>query len=154
MNKYPQEVVEQAGIIKEIVCEENKRCFRLKNKSNFFIQKIIVDNGLIKTGIRCDYAIDVSEGDPEKSNKNGNLSKNIFLIELKGSDKNHACEQIIQSYNFFQQNYKTESYHCRIVLSKDHAPKLLTPNQKRLIKLEKQKKLDVLIKSQTIEEVM
>lgn len=154
MNKYPQEVVVQSGIIKEIVCEENRSSFRLKNKSDFFIQKIKVDNGVVKTGIRCDYAIDVNDRDCEKNNKNEELSKKIYLIELKGSDKDHACEQIIQSYIFFQLNYKTKSYHCRIVLSKDHAPKLLTPNQKRLIKLEKQKKLDVLIKSQIIEEVM
>lgn len=154
MNKYPREVVEQAGKIKEVVCEENKRCFRLKNKSDFFVQKIKVDNGLIKTGIRCDYAIDVNESDCEKNNKNEELSKKIYLIELKGSDKDHACEQIIQSYTFFQQNYKAQAYHCRIVLSKDHAPKLLTPNQKRLLKLEKQNKIDILIKSQTIEEVM
>ncbi len=154
MNKYPREVVEQAGKIKEVVCEENKRCFRLKNKNDFFVQKIKVDNGLIKTGIRCDYAIDVNESDCEKNNKNEELSKKIYLIELKGSDKDHACEQIIQSYTFFQQNYKAQSYHCRIVLSKDHAPKLLTPNQKRLLKLEKQNKIDILIKSQTIEEVI
>ena len=154
MNKYPKEVIEQAGRIKEVVCEENRRCFRLKNKSDFFIQKIKVDNGLIKTGVRCDFEVDVSEGDCKVNEHSEILSKKIYLIELKGSDKEHACEQIIQSYNFFQNNYTTESYHCRIVLSKDHAPKLLTPNQKRLIKLEKQKKLDLLIKSQTIEEIM
>ena len=149
MNKYLAEVIVQSGIHNIAVCEENKRIFRLENKHNYFIQKIRVDNGLIKSGIRCDYAIDVY-----KDAKPDTLSDMIYLIELKGSDKDHACEQIIQTYNYFIKNFKTIFYHCRIVLSKDTAPKLLTTNQKKLKQLEKQKKLDILIKSQKIEEVL
>ena len=67
MNIYPSEVVEQTGTHNIIVCEENKRVFRLENKSKRFIQKVKVDGGLIKEGIRCDYAVDANENSSSDS---------------------------------------------------------------------------------------
>lgn len=152
MNKYPEEVIEQAGPIKVVVCKENGRIYRLQNTKNYFLQKIKVDGGLIKSGIRCDYAVDAGKLTENISNCVNCESEKIYLIELKGSDKDHACYQIIKTYNYFINKFNTKIFNCRIVLSKDHAPKLLTPNQKRLIQLEKQNKLNLLIKSQIIEE--
>lgn len=148
MNIYPLETIEQSGIHNEIVCKENGRIFHLINNSNFFIQKIKVDGALISEGIRCDYAVDVTK------DKNELISDIIYLIELKGSDKAHACKQIIETYNYFQNNYKSKTYNCRIVLSKDNAPKLISTEQKKLILLQKQNKLNLLIQSQKIKEVI
>ena len=146
MNIYPSETIIQSGNIKEIVCKENGRSFYLKNKSKFYINKIKVDGKLIKKGIRCDYAVDV--------NNQANISDCIYLIELKGSDKSHACEQILQTYIYFNDQYETKNYNCRIVLSKDNAPKLLSTEYKKLLQLEKQKKINLIIKSQKIEETI
>lgn len=148
MNKYPSNTIEHIGNIPQVVCKENGRIFRLINKYNYYIQKIRVDNCLIKNGIRCDYAIDLSK------NINDISADSIYLIELKGSDKSHACEQILKTYDYFKNNYKSNFYHCRIVLSKDSAPNLLSSNQKRLLILEKQKKLDLNIKCRICEEVI
>ena len=151
MNKYPEFAIEQEGIIPQIVCKENGRVFHLNNKSNYYIQKIKVDDSLIKTGIRCDYAIDLCKS------KNDISADSIYLVELKGVDKSHACEQILATYTFFQNNselYKSDFFHCRIVLSKDSAPHLFSSNQKRLMQLEKQKKLDLDIKCRFYEEVI
>ena len=148
MNIYPSKTIEQSGLQKEIVCKENGRIFHLTNNSNSFIQKIKVDGALITTGIRCDYAVDVSKV------HNESISESIFLIELKGSDKAHACKQIIETYKYFQNKYIAKTYNCRIVLSKDNAPKLLSTEQKKLLLLQKQRKLNLLIQSQKIEEVI
>ena len=148
MNTYPSKTIEQSGIHKEVVCKENGRIFHLTNNSNSFIQKIKIDGALITTGIRCDYAVDVTK------DKNESISDMIYLIELKGSDKAHACKQIIETYNYFQNNYNANTYNCRIVLSKDNAPKVISTEQKKLLLLQKQRKLNLLIQSQKIEEVI
>lgn len=149
MNEYPVCTVEQEGNIPQVVCKENGRVFHLTNKSNYYIQKIKVDNSLIRNGVKCDYAIDLCKA------KTDNSAASIYLVELKGVDKSHACEQLLTTYSYFcQNNYKTDIFHCRIVLSKDSAPHLFSSNQKRLMQLEKQKKLDLDIKCRRCEEVI
>lgn len=155
MNKYPASAVEQSGNIAVVVCKENGRFYRLNNASNAFIQKIRVDGQLITTGIRCDYAVDAaflkaSPGDEEPKTR----TEDIFLIELKGTDKKHACEQILATYRYFLEHYYADRYHCRIVLSKDTAPKILPTDQKKLLQLEKQGKIDFKMKSNIIEDTL
>lgn len=71
---------------------------------------------------------------------------------MKGNDKQHACEQILATYNYFLANYFANQYHCIIVLSKNNAPKIISTEQKKLLQLEKQGKIDFMIKSNLIEE--
>ena len=127
MNNYDKNTIVQKGYIPLCVCEENGRKFILKNKSNLFITKIKVDGGLIKSVERCDYAVDAE-------------SKEIFLIELKGSDKPHACNQILATFNYFINNFSAKKWHARIILSKDRVPKLISNEEKRLIQLTKKRK--------------
>ena len=95
MNEYPACTVEQEGNIPQVVCKENGRVFHLTNKSNYYIQKIKVDNSLIKNGVKCDYAIDLCKAKTDIS------AASIYLVELKGVDKSHACEQLLTTYSYF-----------------------------------------------------
>ncbi len=128
MNKYPIDSIEQCGIINTIVCKEKGRSFSLINNSNYYIKKIRVDGKLIKTGNKCDYAIDVSK------NK---ITEKIFLIELKGSDLSHACKQIHETFNYFKEYYQTNNYLFKIIVTKTKKPELNSIEYKKLKLLEK-----------------
>lgn len=142
MNKYSPDSIIQKDRVPVCVCEENGRKYILNNKSDLCLTKIKVDGGLIKTGERCDYAVDAD-------------SKEIFLIELKGSDKSHACKQIFTSFNYFLSNFTAEKWHARIILSKNRAPKLISNEEKRLNQLVKQRKdLDYIIRNVVYEETI
>lgn len=135
LNSYNEESIIQNDRIPVCVCEENGRKYTLNNKSNLLLTKVKVDGGIITEGERCDFAIDAE-------------AKEIFLIELKGSDKPHACSQILTTFNFFLKNYNSEKWHARIILSKNRAPKLPSNDEKRLIKLQKQRSdFDYIIKN-------
>ena len=74
--------------------------FDLKIQKNYFLQKIKVDCGLIKSGIRCDYAIDVDiSREPIIKSEDGKSDK-IYLIELKGSDKDMRKNKQYDSLEF------------------------------------------------------
>lgn len=128
MNNYPEASIAQKGNIKTVVCQEKGRKFILTNKSEKDIVKVHVDGVLINTESRCDYAVDVSDGDT------------VFLVELKGKDKEHAFEQLYNTLDYFRKNFDTEKYHCRIVLSKDSSPKTAGKFEKLLMKAKKEKK--------------
>ena len=67
----------------KIKVEQNKRkaIFNNTNREEFEVSEI--DGCVVKEGIRCDNL--VSNGD------------NSVLIELKGGDVNHACNQLFQT---------------------------------------------------------
>lgn len=145
MNNYPKETIEQSGICRTIVCKEKGRSFSLINNSNYFIHKIRVDGALIKTGSKCDFAIDASKN--EKSEK-------IFLIELKGSDLSHACKQIHETYNYFKENYHSNNYLFRIIVSKIKTPELNSLEYKKLKRLEKTDKVNFIVESIKKQEII
>ena len=128
MNNYVSGSICQEGIIKTVVCAEKGRKFVLKNESGQYTQKIHVDGKLVTVGSRCDYAVDIAHGDT------------VYLVELKGNDKEHAFEQLYNSLGYFRDNYQTDKYYCRAVLSKDAAPKLTGKYEKLLIKAGKERK--------------
>lgn len=129
MNNYGN-AIEQEGNIKIVVCKEKGRKYVLNNISEKYIRKIHVDGNLIKTGVRCDYAVDIFDGE------------SVYLIELKGSDKEHAFEQLLATLDFFQKNYETKKYFCRAVLSRTRSPNLIGKNEKLLIKAVKEKRCE------------
>lgn len=135
VNNYPKEAIQQSGKIKICVCQENGRKHILYNQSNVFLTKIKVDGALIKSGERCDYAVDAE-------------AKDIFLIELKGSDISHACSQILATFYYFINNYQSERWHARIIVSKVRAPNIISSEEKRLQKLQKERSdFDYVIKT-------
>ncbi len=140
LNSYSNELIIQNDRVSVCTCEENGRKFILNNKSKLLLTKIKVDGGLVKEGERCDFAIDAE-------------SKEIFLIELKGIDKPHACSQIYATFNYFLKNFNSEKWHARIILSKNRAPKLISNEEKRLIQLQKRRNdFDYIIRNVVYEE--
>jgi len=76
-----------------------------------------------KLGARCDYALIVD-------------NSILYLIELKGRNLKHACEQLLATFSCFKTNYPMEKYNCRAVVSKVVAPNKPSPAEKRLIRLQ------------------
>jgi hypothetical protein len=66
---------------------ENKSTLRIINKKNRKLSRRSVDGCLITTGIRCDYLL-VDE-----------ITETEVYIELKGSDVEHAVDQICITSN-------------------------------------------------------
>lgn len=115
---------------KSIVCKENGRRYEAENSSQKRVLKIHVDGELIKDGLRCDYALNIFD------------EKKLYLIELKGCEKAHAFEQILETLRFFQERCSDYTYYPRIVLSKNTSPNLKSPAEKRILALIKQGKCE------------
>lgn len=128
MNNYSSNSIVQTGCIPKVVCQEKGRKYVLTNKSRSNILKIHVDGFLINEKCRCDYAVDVSDGDK------------VFLVELKGKNKEHAFEQLYKTLKYFREHFGTEKYYCRVVLSKDSAPKTIGKFEKLIMKAKKEEK--------------
>lgn len=96
-----------------ITCEENGRKFVLENKNKDLVNKILIDNCVIKgTQIRCDYLLEITS-DPTLANRNSKSRKLAIYIELKGSDIKHAVEQLKNTIKLLTDNhkdYKKKSY--------------------------------------------
>lgn len=89
--------------------------------------EIKIDKGIYNVEtVKCDYGLIVKE--------------KCFLIELKGVDVEHACEQLIRVLDDFSLKFKkfNYDYYCRAVVtrmpSKRSAPKLLGVNYRRICK--------------------
>lgn len=76
----------------------------------------------------------------------------LYLTELKGSDLNHAYEQVLETFKMLQRDIKLKRGDARgrIVIGKVKRPALKSPEIKRLIKECKTEKLDVLCQTQQI----
>lgn len=85
---------------------------------------------MITIGERCDYALYVL------------CDKKIYLIELKGSDKAHAYEQLISTIDFLTKHKVEAKFLPRIVLAKDSAPKIKSSAEKRMDLLVKKKRCE------------
>ncbi len=89
---------------------ENKRSFRIKNSSKKEINEVRVDGCLIKGGKRCDWLYEIEcKG-----------VKEVFYVELKGKDLNHALEQILETIKYCDktQNHNSCKKRAYIVLSR------------------------------------
>lgn len=89
-----------------------------------------IDGGILKSNeiIKCDYGI-YTEQDV------------LFLIELKGSDYNHALDQIISTIDILLKNpsVKVKQLNVRVILSKCRIPNILVTQEKKLNNLLKTK---------------
>ena len=92
---------------KKLVFEQHNKKYCGLNNAQKEVLGIRVDGGLIegaKTS-KCDAAMFVD-------------NDICYLIELKGSDLVTACNQISETLEFFNKNYKVEKCVGRIVCSK------------------------------------
>lgn len=85
--------------------EEKKSKLIFQNTSNTSHEIVKVDGCVIKTGIRCDFLV-ISEPNFE------------IFVELKGSDVNHAIEQLKASIEQLSINPKNHKKTCYIVSSR------------------------------------
>jgi len=89
---------------------ENKRIFRIINDSSFQINKVKVDDCYIKNVLRCDYLFEIIEKMDVSI---------VFYVELKGSDINHAIEQLEATIQYcLNEHNRVNKKECYIVASK------------------------------------
>ena len=96
-------------------CSEHHMKYELKNDDRLCIKKLNIDNCLItcQNSLKCDFAVFVCP------------SKICCLIELKGSNIDHACEQILDTANIINNILnKCNKIHARIVASKVQSPNI------------------------------
>lgn len=126
MTIFPADCVESCDCRSKIICEENKIKYIAHNPNEKCVYKIKVDGGLIKEKVRCDWAVAVVS--------NEDSLEEIFLVELKGSDIDHAFEQIAGTIEFLSTRYSAKKWFARVVCSKVSSPQLNGINYKKLDK--------------------
>ncbi|MGK5061866.1 hypothetical protein [Janthinobacterium sp. LB3P112] len=96
---------------KIVVCGENGRAFRLNNKGQLSVSKILVDDCLITGGeIRCDYLLEVA---PHQ------VGKGVAIyVELKGIDIKHAVNQLENTLNKLKVRHADYTKKCFVVSSR------------------------------------
>ena len=113
---------------KEVSLRElgESRTYKLHNNSGKEIVIYKIDGSLIndENVLKCDYGI-YTEDDW------------LFLIELKGTDLNHALNQINSTINILlkQTNIKVKKLNARIVLSKVSIPRIYASKENKLKQL-------------------
>lgn len=127
MSLFPDHCVESCDARPKIVCEENKRTYIANNTQRKVVCKVQVDGKLICEGARCDWAVAVvsEEG-------TGKALEELFLVELKGSDINHAFEQIVGTIDVLHTNYSVTKWFARVVCAKVSTPQLNSIHYKKL----------------------
>lgn len=126
MSIFPADCVESCDCRSKIICEENGRKYIAHNGQQKCICKVKVDGGLIKDNARCDWSVAVVL-------KEGTLEE-IFLVELKGSDIDHAFEQITGTMSILSTKCFAKKWFARVVCSKVSSPQLNGINYKKLDK--------------------
>ena len=126
MSLFPDHCVESCDDRPKIVCEENKRTYIANNTQRKVVCKVQVGK-LICEGARCDWAVAVvsEEG-------TGKALEELFLVELKGSDINHAFEQIVGTIDVLHTNYSVTKWFARVVCAKVSTPQLNSIHYKKL----------------------
>lgn len=98
--------------MRTIACKENKCSFEVMAPTNFTLQKIKIDGGVINDNEteRCDYAVTADEKDKKHS---------FFFIELKGRDLAKAISQLETTIITLPNLHKEfKNKHARAVCSK------------------------------------
>ena len=103
---------------KIVSVSENKRTFRINNKSLFTINKVEVDGCYISEGRKCDFLFEIIEDEV----------KEVFYVELKGKHIEDAVEQLEATLKACLELHKTIPRSCYIVASR--VPKASTSTQK------------------------
>lgn len=126
-----------------ISLSEKKSNYKLHNDSGLCVSKYHIDGGLCDSmnHEKCDYGIftDLNE---------------LFLIELKGRNINHAIEQIDHTIDFLKLSTKFRGMKvkARIVATKAPTPDMMSTNRLSLEKKLKSLGGNLLIKTIKYEE--
>lgn len=111
----------------------NKIVFINPNRRS--VRKILIDNCVIKDGVRCDYLV-------------------IFdslecYVELKGSGVNHAIDQIERTINLVSENVHGQIKHCFVISS--YCPLFTTKIQEVKLRFKKRYNATFVIKNHYLE---
>ena len=108
-----------------VVFSENGRDYRGRNPHRKTIARYHIDGGAIcdDTKRRCDFACEIPATAP--------ATTSLYLIELKGKDLIHACEQILDTMQHLATDLSGKTVHGRIVLSRVPAPDLRSTSYMR-----------------------
>ena len=135
---------------KIISVSENRRTFKVKNDSSFTINEVEVDGCYKTTGAKCDYLFEVISKDTKTNIETVSI---VFYVELKGSDINHAIEQLESTIQHcLTEHKKVNKKECYIVASKvpSSGPKSQVLKKKFLKKNKIQLFIDTKIKEVTV----
>ena len=102
---------------KIVSVSENKRTFKINNKSLFTINKVTVDGCYIEEGRKCDYLFEILD----------NELKEVFYVELKGKHIDDAVTQLEATLRHCFHLHKNIIRSCYIVASR--VPKASTSSQ-------------------------
>lgn len=101
-NPNVQNAIDQNFLVKDSraihVFQENKRKLTLNNKNKKETERIEVDGKAINTGIRCDYMLKIKADDLD------------IYIELKGTDLEHAKNQILATKGVLGEYKNSDGY--------------------------------------------
>jgi len=112
------ETCNSANKNKIVSISENRRTFRINNKSLFTINKVEVDGCYISEGRKCDFLFEIIEDE----------LKEVFYVELKGKHIEDAIEQLEATLKVCLELHKSVPRSCYIVASR--VPKTSTSTQK------------------------
>jgi hypothetical protein len=106
-----------------VLFEENRKIYRGINTQRKNVLRYKVDEGMIQSGEKCDYALGICD-----ENK-------LYFIELKGSDVSKAAEQILETMRHLSEKVRGFSIFGRIVCSRVPRPDLRST---QLVRLERE----------------
>lgn len=102
--------------------EEKGRRYLGKNDARKEVTGLRVDGCLITEGTRCDFLLLVC----------AKPRNNAYFVELKGADREHGYEQLLQSINKLKSRLRDFNISARLVVSKVHVPEIKFTSQKKL----------------------
>lgn len=103
---------------KIVSVSENKRTFRVNNKSLFTVNQVTVDGCYITSGLKCDYLFEII---------NQTINR-VFYVELKGKNIEHGIKQLEATIHHCKSEHKSIPKLCYIIASR--VPKSSTSSQK------------------------
>ena len=128
---------------REATAKENKKIYRIINNKSKLFCKIKIDTCYIKEGKRCDFLIlDCIEN-------------NAFFVELKGKHFEKACEQILSTIKFLEDQISGFTISARIIITHfSHPNDKNRPNKLKLEKKCKENNGKLIIKEKYYEEII
>jgi hypothetical protein len=113
----------------------NQACMIFNNPERKPVRKVLIDDCVIRDGLRCDYLL-VSDSAE-------------YFIELKGSDVKHAVSQIERSINVVSTDARRQPKHCLVISSR--CPLFAPEIQEIKLRLKKEYNATFTVKNHQIE---
>ena len=102
---FPESAVLDKNIKNIFKFEEKRKSYRAKNPNKREAIQLQIDGKLYsKNTAKCDYGLLLEDG-------------RFFLIELKGRQVEHACQQLLETLKLLKRDYNQYNFNffCRIV---------------------------------------